>query len=757
VFIPIALVYPTGCASAQAAHSAAEHLLMGNPSSATANVNNPTNYLMEKTQYVLSYNRDKGTPNWVSWHLDSTWITGVADRQDDYRADTSLPGGWYQVQASDYDFSNTGFQRGHMCPSGDRTSSIADNSATFLMTNFIPQSPDNNQGPWEKLESYLRTLVDQGNEVYIISGPNGAGGQGSVNSSLTSTIANGRVTVPQKTWKVALVLPVGDNDVSRVNTSSRTIAVIMPNVQGIRSDSWQKYLASVDQVESLTGYNFFSNVPQDIQDAVESRLDAVNNSAPVAASQSVNTTQNTPVSIALTATDANVNNSLGYSIVSAPVHGTLSGTAPNLTYTPANNYSGTDSFTFKANDSTADSNTATVNINISATTSPTPTPAATAIVGLTSSTFIVNENDAAGVAVITVSRGGDSSTAISVDYTTSDQSGTTPCQSSGNGAASERCDYATAAGTLRFAAGEQAKTIQIPIINDAYVETSEAFLISLRNPQGAVFGAITSASVTINSDDFQTATQNPIDDQAFFIREQYIDFLGRPPEDAGFQFWMSRMNQCPQGQVCDRIDTSQRFFQSDEFQERGFYVYRLYDAVLGRLPRYTEFVSDVARLNGFQTPAEQRQSKDAYLLDFINRTDFRALYGQYLSTDGLTATDATGFVNAISARAGITPASKQTLINNLQSGARTPAQTIEDFILTPEISAVGTKFYDRGFITMQYFGYLRRDPEQAGFDFWVAQLIGPNAPHRQDYRFMVGGFINSDEYRFRFAMISATP
>ncbi|MCA1557836.1 MAG: DUF4214 domain-containing protein, partial [Acidobacteria bacterium] len=379
----------------------------------------------------------------------------------------------------------------------------------------------------------------------------------------------------------------------------------------------------------------------------------------------------------------------------------------------------------------------------------------TASVGFTSGTFLVNENDSAGVAIITVSRSGNTASAVSVDYATTDLSGMTPCQANGGSIASERCDYATAAGTIRFAAGEQAKTIQIPIINDSYVETSEAFTIDLRNPQGASFAAIASASVTINSDDFQQATQNPIDDQAFFIREQYVDFLGRVAEPAGFDFWMNRMNNCPQGQTCDRIDTSLRFFQSDEFQERGFYVYRLYDAVLGRLPRYAEFVPDVARLNGFQTPSEQRQSKDSYLQDFINKAEFRNLYGQYLSANGLTATDPTGFVNALSARAGITPSNRQTLISNLQTGARTPWQTLEDFILATELSAVGTKFYDRGFITMQYFGYLRRDPEAGGFDFWQNQLIGANAPHRQDYRFMVSGFLNSDEYRFRFAQIPA--
>jgi hypothetical protein len=228
-------------------------------------------------------------------------------------------------------------------------------------------------------------------------------------------------------------------------------------------------------------------------------------------------------------------------------------------------------------------------------------------------------------------------------------------------------------------------------------------------------------------------------------------------EDAGLLFWTTRMNNCPAGDMCDRTDTSQRFFQSDEFQERGFYVYRLYDAVMGRLPKYAEFVLDVARLNGSQTPAEQRLGKDIYLLDFMNKAEFRNLYGQYLSADLKTATDAAGFVNALCAKAGITPASKQTLINNLQTGAKDPAHTLEDFILTAEMSSVGTLYYDRGFITMQYFGYLRRDPDAGGFTFWVGQLIGQGAPHKQDYRFMVGGFLQSDEYRFRFALISSSP
>jgi endonuclease G len=186
-----------------------------------------------------------------------------------------LPAGWYQVQGTDY--SGSGFDRGHHCPSADRTITIPDNSATFLMTNMMPQAPDNNQGPWEVLESYCRTLVSQGNELYIIAGGFGTGGTGSAGGT-TNTIANGHVNVPAQTWKVIIVLPRntdGVDDASRVTTSTRTIAVIMPNQQGIRNNDWHNYRVSVDQVEALTGFDFFSNVPVSIQNVIEAQVDNV--------------------------------------------------------------------------------------------------------------------------------------------------------------------------------------------------------------------------------------------------------------------------------------------------------------------------------------------------------------------------------------------------------------------------------------------------------------------------------------------------
>ena len=250
------------------------NLAMGNPSGATTNTAFPENYLMEKPQYVLSYNRTRATSNWVSWYLNSS-SRGSAPRQNDFRADNTLPSGWYQVNENDY--SGSGFDRGHMTPSADRTSTVADNSATFFMTNMIPQAPGNNQGPWEKLESYLRAQLDVngGQEVYIIAGSYGIGGTGTAGT--TNTIAGGKVTVPSQTYKIAVILTNGIDDVNRVTTTTRVIAVIMPNIDSIRPNDWRPYRTTVDAIEAATGLNFLTNVPVAIQDAIEAAVDTIPN------------------------------------------------------------------------------------------------------------------------------------------------------------------------------------------------------------------------------------------------------------------------------------------------------------------------------------------------------------------------------------------------------------------------------------------------------------------------------------------------
>jgi endonuclease G, mitochondrial len=237
---------------------------MGNPSGANTSY---SNYLIDKAQYSMSYNSYRGTPNWISWHLSNAWL-GSTPRQDDFRADNSLPSAFYRVQPSDY--TGSGFDRGHNTPSADRTLTVTDNSATFLMSNMIPQAPTNNQQTWANLENYSRKLVSQGYELYVIMGSYGKGGTGS--NGYTETLAGGKVTVPNRIWKVIVVLPVGTSDVSRVTTSTRIIAIDTPNSNSI-STSWGTYRTTVDAIEVKTGYNILSNVPASIQDVIEARID----------------------------------------------------------------------------------------------------------------------------------------------------------------------------------------------------------------------------------------------------------------------------------------------------------------------------------------------------------------------------------------------------------------------------------------------------------------------------------------------------
>lgn len=235
-------------------------LLLGNPSRATSNPGNADNYLIEKSQYTLSYNRSKGTANWASWQLNSSWL-GNVDRQDDFRPDDTLPEGFYQVKPTDY--TRTGYDRGHIVPSADRTRSKSDNSSTFVMTNMMPQSPANNREIWRELEEYARSLVRQGKELYIIAGPQGR----------VKTIAEGKVSVPRYTWKIIVVLDRPGTGLSGIKPTTRAIAVRIPNDESVANRDWRQYRVSIDALEKLTGFDFLSNVPKSTQDAIEAGVD----------------------------------------------------------------------------------------------------------------------------------------------------------------------------------------------------------------------------------------------------------------------------------------------------------------------------------------------------------------------------------------------------------------------------------------------------------------------------------------------------
>lgn len=277
-------VWLSGCLSVRpippANHSTGAELLrtdnsaLGNPSGAAAI--DPNNYLMVRPQYMLSYSRDRGIANWVSWHLSPAW-KGNARRTDVFRPDPSLPTGWYARTggpARPSDYTNTGFDRGHLCPSDDRDATPEDNAATFLLTNIVPQAPRHNREVWKTLEEYERKLMDAGNDVYIIAGTSGAGGTGQ--NGYTTTLAGGKLTVPATLWKILVVVPAGVGDTFAVTPNTRVIAVMIPNSQSAADKPWQAYVTSIDALESLTGYDFLSNVATDVQRIIEARIDGGN-------------------------------------------------------------------------------------------------------------------------------------------------------------------------------------------------------------------------------------------------------------------------------------------------------------------------------------------------------------------------------------------------------------------------------------------------------------------------------------------------
>lgn len=233
--------------------SSSVHLALGNPSNAIAT--DPNNYLMVKPQYALSYNRDKGIPNWVSWQLNKSWIGGV-DRSNDFRPDSELPDSWYQVRGKEY--RGSGYDRGHVVPSGDRTNNEKNNSATFLMTNMVPQSPDNNRDYWRELEEYSRDLVEQGNELYIIAGGYGENGK----------IGNGKISVPARLYKIVVVTNL-KTGINSINNSTKVIAIDTSNTDG--NGDWEDFITTVDKIEAKTGYDFLSNIDKSVQDVIESK------------------------------------------------------------------------------------------------------------------------------------------------------------------------------------------------------------------------------------------------------------------------------------------------------------------------------------------------------------------------------------------------------------------------------------------------------------------------------------------------------
>lgn len=349
---------------------------------------------------------------------------------------------------------------------------------------------------------------------------------------------------------------------------------------------------------------------------------------------------------------------------------------------------------------------------------------------LNAPSYLINEDG--GRASIGVTRT-DSSAAATVNYATSDSAGLVDCNQN-NGAASQRCDYAISLGTIRFAPGEASKTVTIPIVDDVYAEGNENFTFALSSPTGGTLGQITSAIITIQDNDATTGLVNPINGTDFFVRQHYIDFLGREPEPAGLIGWRDRLNNCAPGDTsCDRIEVSSAFFRSPEFQDRGLFIYRFYPTI-GKIPLYDEYMPDVAKVSGFLSDAELEANKAAFANEWVARPAFVARYGG-LSNDA--------FVDALCNTVGLpNHPSKAFWKNSLNAGSLTRAQVVRSLV---ESTDMANKYFTEAFVIMQYFGYLRRSAD-ISYQAWITTMNANPA----NYRVMINGFLNSVEYRRRF-------
>jgi len=387
------------------------------------------------------------------------------------------------------------------------------------------------------------------------------------------------------------------------------------------------------------------------------------------------------------------------------------------------------------------------------------------VISFLSPTLVTTENN--GSVGITVQRTGDTTQAVTVHYETADQSGSlgvVPCAMV-NGIGSSRCDYTTAIGTLQFASGETSKVFRVLITEDSYTEGLEGVQVTLSNPtNGAVLGTPSTATLEITDDPFEAKT-NEIDNPIAFVTEHYHDFLNREPDPSGLAFWVNEIGSCGGNMQCadvKRINVSGAFFLSIEFQETGFFVYRTNKAAYGNRPgepvpvKFTEFLPDAQRIargvivGNTNWEAQLETNKVAYLTGFVSTSRFTLAYPTILTP--------TQFVDMLFFNTGITisDTQRQAAIDEFAGATNTldVAARVRALRRVVDNAAFKQQEFNPAFVLMQYFGYMRRNPDATpdtnytGFQFWLKKLNDFNGSF-QDAE-MVKAFIVSTEYRSRF-------
>ena len=419
-------------------------------------------------------------------------------------------------------------------------------------------------------------------------------------------------------------------------------------------------------------------------------------------------------------------------------------------------------FTFDAPDSGKASTFNVDDITLDITCPPVPT-GGTQSLQFGGANYVVREGS--GAADITVTRTGDSSNSVSVNFSTNDDAGTQPC-SAQTGLASARCDYMQTSGTLKFAPGETSKTIAVPITDDAYIEGNEHFGVTLTNAAGAALGTQASTTVTI-ADNRAAAAANPLDNfnPQFFVRQHYLDFLNREPDADGWDFWMKQIASCGFDANCfaeRRVNVSAAYFLSIEFQQTGYLVERMYKTAYGNLPnapvpiKFKELLTDTQRIGdgvivgklGWEGALEN--NKQTFAIQFVQGARFTAAYP--------TSMAPAKFVDQLNANAGnvLSASDRAAAIALFGNASDTSSMTARAQALRQiaENQNLYKAEFNRAFVLMQYFGYLRRDPNASpdtdfgGYNFWLGKLNQFGGDYIKAE--MVKAFIDSAEYRARF-------
>jgi subtilisin family serine protease len=388
---------------------------------------------------------------------------------------------------------------------------------------------------------------------------------------------------------------------------------------------------------------------------------------------------------------------------------------------------------------------------------------------LSSASYTVSEGT--GHADITLFRFGDLTSPSSVSFTTSDSAGNPSCGAV-TGKASARCDYVSTFGVAQFGVGQSSTTVTIPIIDDAFAEGPETFDVAMSNGVGTNIGALINATVTITDNDSANGS-NPLSNNSFFVRQQYLDFLSREPDAAGLQFWTDQTTNCGAVDllVC-RINVSGAFFLSIEFQQTGYLVERIYKTAFGdanstaggqpiKVPvvRLNQFLPDTQRIgqgvvvNVGNWQQQLDNNKNEFTEEFVQRPAFLTAFPL-----SMTALE---FVNKLNDNAkdvnGALPLStseRDNLVTALNSGTMTRAQILR---AVAEDADLANSEKNRAFVLMQYFGYLRRNPNDApeqgldygGYSFWLGKLNAANGDYIAAE--MVKAFLSAPEYNQRFA------